>query len=209
MASGAQLNEWGRGIVMLSVAPSASAVSTPLASYGTIPALPSPPNPAGYGGQTLYNGLPYPVAGFGNDSGWYASPKGLSKVTFQLIGPGATAAGYSVSVYGTIDPAAYWTYVYGKQNPTANLAVGGVAYAGGMDGFSSSGNGYYPGVPATSSVLLPGPAEQSGTGTVGNPMVSGTSTMLQVSGAFLAYRVVVTTVGSPSNPIQVIGWAIP
>lgn len=176
MASGSQLNRWGTngGELLLSLTPSATAVATPLANYGTI-------------------GV--------NDSGAFITPIGLSKVTFQIIGPGATAAGYTVSVYGTIDPTAYFAY-------TANSANDGIT-AGTAKNTTQANYGVVYTIPATSWQLLPAPSEQSGAGVVANPMVTGTSTFMQVSGAFVAYRVVLTTIGVPTLTAAVYGFGIP
>jgi hypothetical protein len=170
MPSGAQLNRWGNngGIVLLNNVPAtATAVASPLVNYGTV-------------------GL--------NDSGIYCTPVGMTKWTFQIVGPGSTAAGYSFSVYGTIDPVAYRAYT------TAMGGVGG-SFAGQPEPFLGN-------VPATSWGLLP-MAATTGGGTETNPLVTGTNTIGFVSGALEAIRVVLTTAAAPTLPVSVIGFAVP
>jgi hypothetical protein len=120
--------------------------------------------------------------------------------TFQIIGPGAAAAGYTVTLYGTIDPAAY-DNVFGRPGPDPVTGAPAV---------KASGKGNLL-VPATSWFALPGPAEQGGTGTMTNPMVSGTSNILQVSMALVAVRAVavIGTAPAPTLGIQVLGFATP
>ena len=207
MPSGAQLNEWGKGVILLSIAPTQAALAAPLAGYGTIPVRSFYGQPSGANGRYA-NNLQYPIAGYGNDSGWWLSPRGFSKLGFQIIGPGATTAGYTVSVYGTLDPAAYWTYFNAMQSGVLGLQTGAANSLGGADGLSTGG-GQDPGIPATSTVLLEGPSSQAGTGTIANPMVSGTSPLFVLANAFQAYRCVLTTVGAPTLEVKIAGWGIP
>lgn len=174
MASGAQLNRWGNagGVLLLPLLTSASAaVASPLTAYGTT----TGPTP--------------------NDSGAYVSPIGMSKWTFQIIGAGANAAGYSVTIYGTTDRVAYTAW-------SAAMNVGGTAFGGGIDGITA-------GIPASSWQVLPGPSDQSGTGSVTNPMISGSATWFTANIPLVAVRAVLTTIGSPSNSISVSAFAVP
>jgi hypothetical protein len=169
MPSGAQLNKWGNngGIVLLSNVPTATtAFATPLASYGTI------------GTQ---------------DSGAYATPGGYTKWSFQLIGPGANAAGYTFSFYGTLDPAVYRAY-------TTAMGGGGVT--------ALAPEPFTAGAPATSWSLLPFQAATGG-GTEANPLVTGTNTIGFCSGALVAIRCVLTAVGTPTQPVSVVAFAVP
>lgn len=174
MPSGAQLNRWGKngGILLLPLLTSAStAVGSPLTAYGTT----TGPTP--------------------NDSGAYISPIGMSKWTFQLIGAGANTAGYTITIYGTTDPAAYASF-------SAPLNSG-TAITGGTDGVTS-------GIPASSWQVIPGPSDQSGTGAVSNPMISGAATWFTANIPLVAVRAVLTTLtGSPSSSISVVGFAVP
>jgi hypothetical protein len=159
MASGAGLNRLGQngGEVLLSLAPGATAVATPLTAYGTV-------------------GVP----GTSNDSGavmWEGI--GFTKWVFQFIG-GIT--GYTVTLYGTIDPAA---------RPNGQpIAKGSTA------------------IPATSWFVLPGPSEQGGTGTINNP-ITGTNPLFTASLPLVAVRAVVTAIATPTGQGAVIGFAVP
>jgi hypothetical protein len=158
MASGAGLNRVGQngGEVLLTLRSSATALAAPQAGYGTI-------------------GV--------NDSGfvlWEAI--GFTKDTVQLIGPGAIAAGYTVGVYGTVDPAARPN---GSPLPKGSTAL-----------------------PASSWSLLPGQAATGG-GPEANPLVSGTNTLVFISGGITAIRIVLMAVGSPTADAQVLGFLVP
>ena len=170
MASGAGLNRVGvaGGRPLLTAPSTVSAVAAPLAGYGTI-------------------GV--------NDSGpvLVGSAAGFTKWTFQLIGAGAIAAGYSVTIYGTIDPV-LWT---------------ALTQLGPSLGLNDAPDGLSAYIPASSWSPLMGPSEQSGTGPMTNPMLSGQSTMLVVSGGLMAVRAVITAVSSPSNPVTVLGFVVP
>lgn len=128
-----------------------------------------------------------PLAGYGtigvNDSGLQlCEAQGFTKWTFQLLGGGT---GYSVSLYGTSDPVAIgqWRASFNPQAPKYTL-------------------------PASSWFLLPGPAEQTGTGTIANPM-TGTNPQFQFSGALLGIRAVLTASATPSGVISVSVVAVP
>jgi len=64
-------------------------------------------------------------------------------------------------------------------------------------------------VPAFDWFVLPAPSEQSGTGAVANPLVSGGTTLLIVSMALYGVRAVLTTLGAPTLPINVTYSAVP
>ncbi len=81
MASAAGLNRVGQngGEQLLTVNPGATAVATPLTTYGVV-------------------GV--------NDTGavfWEAI--GFTKIAVQIVGPGAASAGYSITFYATLDPS--------------------------------------------------------------------------------------------------------
>jgi hypothetical protein len=158
MASGAGLNRVGQngGEQLLTVTPTATAYATPLVGYGTI-------------------GV--------NDSGavfWEAI--GFTKIALQLVGPGATSAGYSVTVYVTIDPSARLNGIPPLKGSTT--------------------------LPATSWAIPP-MQSSSGGGTESNPLVTGTNTFAVINAPVVAIRAVVTTVGTPAAAITVLAFAVP
>lgn len=124
---------------------------------------------------------------------------GMKTWQFQMIGAGATASGYTVTLYGTFDPAAYNLYYRLGQ------------YAPNLVAPNTTGRGSVL-LPSTSWIILPGASEQSGTGLSQNPMTSGsggfTSQVLVVSLALVAVRAV-ASVATPTGDIQVLGFAIP
>jgi hypothetical protein len=168
MPSGAGLNRGGvlGGITLLSVAPTAALVAAPTAAYGTI-------------GLNDSGGLLHTLAGF-------------TKWRFQIIGAGATTAGYSISIYGTLDPALL-NYVY-QQGPHSGLPMDTCAVTA---------------IPATSWQLVDSPSDQSGTGVVANPMVTGASTTCASNTGWYAVRAVLTATASPTLPITVLASAVP
>lgn len=168
MPSGAGLNRYGTlgGVPILTIPSGASALAAPLAGYGTI-------------GQNDSGGVAHAAAGF-------------TKWTFQLIGPGAGSAGYTVSLYGTVDPALL-QYVY-TTGPSSGQP---------MDTCATTA------IPASSWFLLPAPSEQSGTGQVGNPLVSSGAQLLIVSMDLIAVRAVLTTIGAPTKSVTVLASAAP
>ncbi len=111
-----------------------------------------------------------------NDSGMALNEAAnFTKWTVSATGGGT---GYSVTMYGTNDPKAYAAWRQGM-NP-----------------------GQYPGgaltLPASSWFILPGPAEETGTGQIANPLTA-TNPQFQFSGVLLAIRAVLTTATTPSG----------
>lgn len=158
MASGAGLNRVGQngGEQLLTINPGATANATPLATYGVV-------------------GV--------NDSGavfWEAI--GFTKIAVQLVGPGATAAGYSVTFYATLDPSLRLTGI-----PPAKGSVL---------------------LPTTSWATPPFQASTGG-GAEANPLVTGTNTFGIINAPIIAIRAVLTTVGTPTAPITVLAFAVP
>ena len=153
------------------------------------------------GGELLLSLTPT-SSGVGLDSGIQMTEAiGCKEFTFQLVGPGANAAGYSVTCYGTTDQAAY---AYGKAvNPSQPTIVYPNTPA--QQTIYGQGKGSTA-LPITSWVVLPGPSEQSGTGVMGNPMVSGSAQILKVTLLLVAIRVVATLTG-PTLPVQVLCFA--
>jgi hypothetical protein len=151
------------------------------------------------GGEVLLTLQPGSPAG-DLDSGIMAAEGiGFSKWVFQIIGAGSSAAGYTVTLYGTIDPAAYnavWGY---PGNPAQNIPA---IAASGMR---------YKGLPSTSWFQLPGPSEQSGTGNMSNPMISGISNTLFTTLPLVAVRAtaVISTTSVPTSPVQVLVFGVP
>lgn len=171
MPSGAGLNRAGLlgGIPILTVATTATpiAVAAALASYGTI--------------------------GVNDSGGVLHSAAGFTKWDFQLIGVGSNAAGYSVTLLGTTDPALL-NFVYTK-GPTSGVSMDLCAVTA---------------APASSWFVLPAPSEQSGTGAVTNPLVSGSGGgVLQVNMLLYAVRAIVTANAATISPITVIASAVP
>lgn len=163
---GSQLVRFGQegGVRLLRLSPSAPVVATPLAAYGTI----------GY-----------------NDSGAVGiATIGMKEVTFQLVGPGATTAGYSITIYGTITPSLL-TPVDNQPGilPWVNL-TGSIAVA------------------PTDWDPLPGPSEQGSTGGIANPLVSGGVKLLVSKSPFVCYRAVLTTKGAPTDNVDVLMFAV-
>lgn len=153
------------------------------------------------GGEVLLSLQPGSPSG-DLDSGIQA-PEGIgfSKWVFQMIGAGSSAAGYNVTLYGTIDPAAY-DLVWGRP-------FGGTGSR--LPQIAAQGKGSLN-LPATSWFQLPGPSEQSGTGNMSNPLISGASNVLFTTLPLVAVRGVATilTGGSaPTNPVQVLVFGVP
>jgi hypothetical protein len=153
------------------------------------------------GGELLLSLLPAST-GAALDSGIQMTEAiGFKDFAFQFIGPGAQTVGYSVTVYGTLDPA---IYVAGQPvgQPTQN--VNGV-------NITPTGKGSSPTALLTSWFILPGPSEQGSTGVMANPMLSGTAPILRVNWPLVAVRAVATilTGGSaPTNGVQVVCFAV-
>lgn len=161
MASGAGLNRVGQygGRLLLSASTAVTPVATPLTGYGTIGGSDS--------GPIMWEGI------------------GFSKWGFQILGGGT---GYSVSVYGTLDPVLF------KYLDTPGTA--GTPQALALI------------VPASSWFLLPAPSSETGTGADANPMVAANPTML-ASRPLVAVRAVVTATATPTGVISVVGFATP
>lgn len=183
MASGAGINTVGNlgGLPLLTVSSGASAVSSPTTTYGTNSGAPTA---AG-------------LATFGNDSGVIMlEAKGFTKWTFQIIGAGKSAAGYTISIYGTTDPA------------LLRLAYQTAGTTSGQMGQQPDLMNSLTAIPATSWDLLPMQATTGGA-TEGNPLVTGTNTIGMYSGAIVAVRVVLTATSGTPSPITVLGFAVP
>lgn len=157
MASGAQLNRWGNSGGVVLLTLNSAASAIALPNYGTVGT---------------------------NDSGGYVGAIGMTKWIFQKIGAGT---GYTVTLLGTINPAAYQAYTNGG--------------AGDPIGTSA--------IPASDWFVLPGPSEQSGTGIIANPLTD-TTPILTVSMPLVAVRAVLTAVsGTQSGVAQIVGFAVP
>ena len=187
MGSQAGLNLVGSlgGVPMLAVTPSSVAVTLP--AYGANANNVYVPGTSGY-----LPGLPNPV--LGNDSGVFLTEaKGFTKWVFQLLGPGATAAGYTITILGTIDPQVQYSIDVSQQNPQT----------------PSNLYGSRTSIPATNWFVIPGPSEQTGTGTMANPLVSGTTQIFQANLPLTAVRAVLTTIGTPTASAYVVAMAVP
>jgi hypothetical protein len=132
-----------------------------------------------------------------NDSGVFGcAAMAFTKWAFQLLG---NTAGISVSLYGTLDYNAYLVY-------TANSGVEG--YTTGSQYLAGTVIRAPVSVPASSWFLLPGPSEQSGTGSIANPL-TGAVPVFTCSLPLVAVRAVVTASAGPSGQGSVIAFAVP
>lgn len=110
-----------------------------------------------------------------------AEARDFTKWTFSLLGSGS---GYSFTIYGTLDPLAYAAW---KNEMNPNLYINSAVK---------------PSPPASSWFILPAPSEQSGTGSVANPLTD-TAPLLQYSGTLVGVRVVLTGSATPAGLRQV------
>ena len=108
---------------------------------------------------------------------------GFSKWAFQL--GGQFTRGWSVTIYGTIDPIAY------------------VAWQANIQGLTTP-----PVVPASSWAKLPAPAEETGTGVSTNPMTA-TGVILPYNLSGLVAVRAVAVASSADAPLQAWAFAIP
>lgn len=158
MASGAQLNRWGNS-----------------------------------GGVTLLNlnpaAAPVALPGYGvqgvNDSGGFVTPIGLSKLVFQAIGDGT---GYTVTILGTIDPAAY--ALYKGVDPIANIDKN-----------------------SWDQIPVRGSQTTGDTVQFANPIVipaaAGFVKMYYCDIPLVAVRAVLTATAAPTGNVSILGFAIP
>ena len=195
MASGAGVNQV-RAVLLDNVTTAVTAIATPLAGYGTI----------GY-----------------NDSGWQMTEAaGYTKWTIQLVPLSSTTlVGYAFSVYATISPNAYATFegVQRGITPYPVIQVGTypgqpagkqhvlIPQAQAQFGYGNAALGFFPGIQPWECVLAPGPSEQGSTGPTANP-ITPSAPITQISGAFDAVRVVLTTIGS-AGACRVVCKAVP
>ena len=150
---------------MLLLNASSTAVATPLTAYGNA----------------------------GNDSGAFGFETiGMKEVTFQLLGAGSNAAGYTVTIYCSISPNLLYTHDNqpGFQVPYTSL------------------RGDKTLIPAYDWSPVPGPDEDAATGGISNPLVSGGVKLLVNKSPFVVYRAVLTTVGSPTLNAAVYMFAV-
>lgn len=179
MPSGAGLNRIDAlgGRPILSAYPTVVPVAAPFAGYG------------------VNSGGPLFV---GNDSGiQLVAGTGFSKYTFSIIGPNAATPGYTIAIYGTIDPALlrFIESPPGQANGLLDGDVSGI-------------------VPATSWFLLSGPADQSGTGAIANPMVTGgatstTTVVFEHAFPLVAIRAVVIDTNAPTDNVTLLAMVTP
>jgi hypothetical protein len=159
-----------------------------------------------------------------NDSGWWcAEARNFTKWSIELEQVGATAlTGFSLSLYGTNSPALEQSWFNALLGKTDSSNIGGLIRGDSLtSGYptppppvqgiadSSVRAGWLPGVAPYNARLLPGPAEQSGTGGIVNPLVAGTSSFFTTNIALGGIRVVCTTTGSPAGVFNVIVEAVP
>jgi len=157
-----------------------------------------------YGGELLV-WVPPSASGTIDSGVQMMAAFGYKDWTFQVIGPGAQTAGYSVSCYGSIDQV---ITVLGR--PLDSESITAYKYSTLQQKVTPQGQGYAGSLSlATSWSLLPGPSEQGGTGIMTNPIVTGTNSnqFLRVAMPLAAVRVTVTISGSPSGGIGVLCFA--
>lgn len=128
-----------------------------------------------------------------------ASAAGFEHAAFQIISPTLVAiSGFSVTVFGTLDPNVLLNAA-GLTATQAGFAAGGIG---------SMPNNAYPAPGATGAAwaAVPSPSEQSGTGTVNNPLTA-LNQILETKIPFLAFWVQVVAT-APTGSINVVGWSI-
>jgi len=163
---GSQLVRFGQegGVTILRLNPSSTANATPQAGYGNA----------------------------GNDSGAVGFETiGFKEIAFQLVGAGATAAGYTVQIFCTLSPTLL---------TASDTQPGIIPYV------SLRGNTTL--IPATDWDPVPGPSEQGGTGGIANPLVSGGVKLLLSKSPFVAYRAVLTAIGAPTANCNVLMFGV-
>ena len=147
----------------------------------------------------------YGTIGFNDSGGVCGEARNFKQWTFAL--EQATTSGalsnISVTLYGTVNPAAWqtwWNAIQGRNNYGANppLAIQGITNAA----------GYVPGIPPQTWFPLPGPSEQSGTGGIANPITPVTP-LLTVNMPLVLVRAVVTAASTPTGTFHVSCTAVP
>lgn len=134
-----------------------------------------------------------PLAGYGtigvNDTGMIMNDAmNFTKFTFMFSGSDA----YSVTIYATADKRAYdlWRY---NLNPNPYLP---------------QWQGTAPTLPASAWVVCPGPSQQGGEGGVANPLTATNPTFV-AGNSWLAFRAVLTTIGTPTTQVTLTVDAVP
>jgi hypothetical protein len=171
-----------QGFLLTNVSSTSSSVANPLTTYGTF--------------------------GVNDSGGALAEARGFTKWTFSLINIGTVAlAGYTVTLYGTVDPNANQTWWYACQGRTPSgtsaLPAGGVPNA-----LGSAAQGYYPGIPTSSWFVLPGPSEAGTGGGIANPLTP-TTPIFTVNLPLNMVRAVVTANSAATGTFNVAAQAIP
>lgn len=146
----------------------------------------------------------------GNDSGGFAAEiRAFKAYKFQVTQLGITAvSGYEISIYYTVDPNAYQTFVYAMQGQTYN-GQSALPFGGSCNALADRASGFYPGIPAGSWTLLDGLSDQSGAGLSANPIVPASSFMFTGNGPVVALRAVVTGISSPQGVFNLSLLGIP
>jgi hypothetical protein len=169
VASSAGLNRYNVPLLPI-ITPTTTAVANPVTGYGTLVSAD-------------------PSSGTANDSGVYAvEAEGFTKLQFQLLG-NLTGVSGAVTIYCTLDPLAYAVFL-------GNSGMGGVSGSVLKGEYKAGGYLITPGgaitVPATSWVKMEGPAAQTGTGGIANPLTAATPFFIAGYGV-IAVRACVTT----------------
>jgi hypothetical protein len=186
MASGAGANRWGR--------------------EGGVPILTAVPGTA----VTFDSGI------WGVEAGYWTTWTFMGVRLYSAD----TITGWTVTIYGTIDPRAYqlfnpegYGFAPGSGITARGPGVGASSNATLVNPFSDGGgiigtNAGSTGLDTYSWIVLPGPAEQTGTGPATNPLVftaSGNPGMFQFKGNISAVRAVATcTAGGTSTGTLVV-----
>lgn len=144
-------------------------------------------------------------SGLANDTGIIAvEAAAFTKWTFQLIGNNTTSG--AVTVLGTIDPLAYAIYMSrgGKDGFTTATADQDYVFGG----YTVARKGQALSLPVTSWVKMEGPAAQTGTGAIANPLTFATPLFIAGYPVY-AVRAVVTVAFTGGGANALIGFATP
>ena len=189
MASSAGINRYGipllQAITSSTAAVAASGTTT--AGYGTLTST----DPGG--------------SGIANDTGIVAvEADAFTKWTFQLLGNNTSSG--TVTVFGTIDPLAY--VIWASRNGVGGYTTATADADYKFGGYTVASKGQSLSLPVTSWVKMEGPAAQTGTGAIANPLTFATP--LFIAGyAVIAVRAVVTVAFTGGGANSLVAMSAP